>query len=75
MEDLNKQVSAGKNEGKEDLDERKSEATSPETLSDIEETESESASTNLDNGPGPSPDGSLDGLIDESNEIKDTGPI
>ena len=54
------------------LEERKSEATSDKTLSDLEETETVSSSTDTGGfDPGPSPDGSLD----ESDEIKDAGPI
>ena len=53
------------------LDERKSEATSPEILTDLEETESESSSANSKRDPGPSPDG----LLDEPDEIKDAGPM
>ncbi|HEV7797643.1 MAG TPA: hypothetical protein VGO73_05785 [Pyrinomonadaceae bacterium] len=52
------------------LDQRKSDATNDEPLSDIEESESDSSSTpQLD--PGPSPDG----LLDEPDEIKDAGPM
>jgi hypothetical protein len=72
MEDLNKrQVRAGQNESKEQLDKRKSDATSGETLSELEETESESGSANPTRDPGPSPDG----LLDEPDEIKDAGPM
>jgi hypothetical protein len=53
------------------LDERKSEATSAETLTDLQETESESDSENPKRDPGPSPDG----LLDEPDEIKDAGPM
>jgi hypothetical protein len=53
------------------LDERKSEATSAETLSDLQETESESGSEDSERDPGPSPDG----LLDEPDEIKDAGPM
>lgn len=54
-----------------DLKDRLSEATSDETLSDLEETESESGSTNSERDPGPSPDG----LLDEPDELKDAGPM
>lgn len=55
---------------KERLNERKSEATSDKTLSDLEtETDSSSTDTGLD--PGPSPDG----MLDEPDEIKDAGSI
>lgn len=54
------------------LEERKSEATSGKTLSDLEETETVSSSTDTGGfDAGPSPDGGLD----ESDEIKDAGPI
>ena len=48
-----------------------SEATSKEKLSDLEEKEGnvESSSSKLDPGPAP------DGMFDEADEIKDTGPI
>lgn len=51
--------------------ERKSEATSDETLSDIEKTQSELDSTTAKLDPGPSPDG----LLDEPDEINDAGPM
>jgi hypothetical protein len=71
MENQNKrQLTSQKDEGKVRLDERKSEATSDETLSDLEETE-DSSSTDTDLDPGPSPDGALD----EPDEIKDAGPM
>jgi hypothetical protein len=54
-----------------ELEERKSEATSDVTLSDLEETETDSSSTDKGFDPGPSPDGTLD----ESDEIKDAGPM
>ncbi len=54
-----------------DLDKRKSDATSDETLSDLEETESESDTTDRELDPGPSPDG----LLDEPDEINDAGPM
>jgi hypothetical protein len=53
------------------LDERKSEATSDETLSDLEDSETDSGSSSIKSDPGPSPDGALD----ESDEIKDAGPM
>jgi hypothetical protein len=57
---------------KERLNERKSEATSDKTLRDLEENETDSSSTDTGGfDPGPSPDGALD----ESDEIKDAGPI
>ena len=72
MEDLSKrELNAQKDEGKELLAERKSEATSDETLSDLQETEKDSNSTETGLDPGPSPDG----MFDEQDEIKDAGPI
>ena len=57
--------------GTEGLKDRLSDATSDETLSEIEETEAGSSSTNPEHDPGPSPDG----LLDEPDEIKDAGPM
>ena len=53
------------------LEERKSEATSDKTLSDLEQTETDSSSTDTGLDPGPSPDG----MLDQPGEIKDSGPI
>ena len=53
------------------LDERKSEATSDETLSQMEDHEKDSASENLTDRPAPSPDGS----VDEPAETTDPGPM
>ena len=55
----------------EQLAERKSEATSSETVSDLQETKEGSGSVSADPDPGPSPDGALD----ERDEIKDAGPM
>jgi len=73
MGDLNKrELNARKDDSETLLDERKSEATSDKTLSDLEETETNSSSTDAGGfDPGPSPDGALD----EPDEIKDAGPI
>ena len=60
-----------KDKSLEGIDERKSDATSNKTLSDIEENEKDSSLENPREGPGPSPDG----LLDEPGEIKDTGPM
>jgi hypothetical protein len=60
-----------KDKSEKGLDERKSEATSDETLSDIEETEQDSSLENPRDDVGPSPDG----LLDEPDEIKDAGPM
>jgi hypothetical protein len=48
-----------------------SEATSKETLNDLEEAEADVDSGSSKPDPGPSPDGT----IDESGEIKDAGPM
>jgi hypothetical protein len=48
-----------------------SEATSKETLNDLEETEEDSGSSSSATDPGPSPDGAFD----EGNELKDAGPM
>ncbi len=48
-----------------------SDATSKETLSDIEDNEGSVGSGSSGSDPGPSPDGALD----ESDEIKDAGPM
>ena len=57
--------------GPKDLEDRLSEATSDKTLSDIEETETDSSSTDTALDPGPSPDG----MLDEPDEIKAAGPM
>jgi hypothetical protein len=48
-----------------------SEATSKETLRDLEENEGNGGSSSSELDPGPSPDGGFD----ESDEIKDAGPM
>jgi hypothetical protein len=48
-----------------------SEATSKETLSDLEENEANVGSNTSEPGPESSPDGRLD----ESDDIKDAGPM
>ncbi|HEV7473526.1 MAG TPA: hypothetical protein VGN90_05735 [Pyrinomonadaceae bacterium] len=48
-----------------------SEATSKETLSDIEKNEADTDSKGSEVDAGPSPDGAFD----ESNENKDAGPM
>jgi hypothetical protein len=61
------------NEGEQDVPKQKpdSEATSKETLSDVQENEKSSGSTADKHDSGPSPDGAFD----ESDEIKDAGPM
>jgi hypothetical protein len=71
MEDRNKEENAVGDEGKERLAERNSEATSNQTLSEIEETEDDLVADSPKHDPGPSPDG----LLDEPDEIKDAGPM
>ena len=53
------------------LRERHSEATSDETLSDVEESEEVTSGDSIQGEPGPSPDGRLD----ETDELKDAGPM
>ena len=59
------------NDAEELVEERKSEATSPETLSDVEEGEKAGSSSDTGHDPGPSPDGGLD----EGGELKDADPM
>ena len=49
--------------------ERQSEATSDQTLSDVEENEEVEESSQPDEAPSP------DGALDESDEVKDAGPM
>ena len=58
-------------EGREGAAGADSEATSKETLGDLEETESDVDSGSSKPDPGPSPDGA----VDERGEIKDAGPM
>ena len=53
------------------LNERKSDATSDETLSEIEDNEKDSAANSVAEEPGPSPDGP----VHESVETKDVAPL
>ncbi len=72
MQGANERETGSRKDGsKEPLDERKSEATSDETLSDLEETETDSNSPDTGLDPGPSPDG----MLDEPDEIKDAEPM
>ena len=52
------------------LEQRKSEATTDETVEDVE-SEDDAASSDANRDPGPSPDGRLD----EPDEVKDAGPM
>lgn len=63
--------SAQKDARDELLDERKSDATSDETVSDLRQSEKDSSSVSSRRGEGPSPDGA----VDESDELKDADPI
>ena len=68
------QDSKGRNAAHEEdkkLAERKSDAISDETLSDIEDTEKDLVSVSTSQDPGPSPDGA----IDEKRETDDAGPM
>ncbi|HKO63491.1 MAG TPA: hypothetical protein VJV03_20165 [Pyrinomonadaceae bacterium] len=53
------------------LEQRKSDATSDETVDDVEKTEDGAETTDSNGDPGPSPDGELD----SNDELKDTGPM
>lgn len=56
---------------KDALEQRKSDATSDETVDDVEKTENDAGSSGSEGVPGPSPDGRLD----EADELKDAGPM
>jgi hypothetical protein len=73
MVNANSGKSDNRNINTEELNKRKSDATSDETLSDLEKTETDSDSSSTDTGldPGPAPDGAFD----ESDERKDAGPM
>lgn len=53
------------------LEQRKSDATSDETVEDVEQSGEDVRSPGSNRDPGPSPDGRLD----EPDEIKDAGPM
>ena len=53
------------------LEQRRSDATSDETVDDVAETEKAGGSSNSTRDSGPSPDGRLD----EPDELKDAGPM
>jgi hypothetical protein len=59
------------NKTEEDVAGADSDATSKETLSDVEENEENTGPSGSKLDPGPSPDGTLD----ESDENKDAGPM
>jgi hypothetical protein len=71
MRETNDRVSKPEKNSQQDAAESDSEATSKETLSDIEESEANVSSLSP-HDPGPSPDGTFD----EGGEIKDdAGPM
>ena len=53
------------------LEQRKSDATSDETVDDVAAAEKDGGSSSGKSDPGPSPDGRLD----EADELKDAGPM
>ncbi len=63
--------SSNKNNDSDDAAGGDSEATSKETLSDIEETEAQVDSGTAAPDPGPAPDGAFD----DDDETKDAGPM
>ena len=63
-------VSSGQQQ-KDELGEREEQATSKETLKDLEQKKKSSGATGETDEKPPSPDGALD----ERNELKDTDPI
>jgi hypothetical protein len=63
--------STRKSDTKTSLTDRDDEATSKETVKDLEETTTEVPSEETVQDPGPSPDGSLD----ESDELKSADPM
>lgn len=71
QESTGRESSIKENDSKQDAAGADSEATSKETLSDLEENEADVGSSNSNPDAGPSPDGALD----ESDEIKDAGPM
>jgi hypothetical protein len=71
QESTGRESSKKKNESEQEVAGEDSEATSKETLSDLEESEENSGSSSSEIDPGPSPDGSFD----ESDELKDAGPM
>jgi hypothetical protein len=72
MEDSKgRQGTSQEDKDKESLGQRKSEATSDETLSDLQQTENVPGPGSSKHDPGPSPDG----LLDEPDENKDAGPM
>ncbi|HWN07793.1 MAG TPA: hypothetical protein VNO50_00645 [Pyrinomonadaceae bacterium] len=71
MEDPKQERAEAQKTTDELLDERQSDATSDETLAEVEENRT-NLNSNQDNGSGAiSPDGALD----ESEEIKEAGPM
>jgi hypothetical protein len=71
QESTDRETSPKENDSEPDTSPADSEATSKETLSDVEENEANTDASGADLDPGPSPDGGFD----ESAEIKDAGPM
>lgn len=71
QESTGRELSKKENDSEQDAAGADSEATSKETLSDLEKNEEDVGSSSSKPDPGPSPDGALD----ESDEIKDAGPM
>lgn len=67
-----RELSMKENDSEQDAAGADSEATSKETLSDLEGNEENVGSSSSDPDPGPSPDGGLDETRDKSN---DAGPM
>jgi hypothetical protein len=70
QESTGRELSMKENDSEPEAAEADSEATSKETLSDIEEEENVGSSS-PESYPGPSPDGALD----DRDESKDAGPM
>lgn len=71
QESTGRESSRKENDSERDATGADSEATSKETVSDLEKKEGDVGSSSSQPHPGPSPDGALD----ESDETKDAGPM
>ena len=71
QESSGRESSKKENDSEQDSAGADSEATSKEKLSDLEENREDVGSGSSKPDPGPSPDGALD----QSDEIKDAGPM
>jgi len=74
QESTGRESSIEQNDSEQDAAGAASDATSKETLNDLEENEENVGSSSSDSDPGPSPDGARDER-NESSEIKDAGPM